>query len=199
MPSLYVPHLRQISNSNYSSVSQLQTTFHERQLRALKTIDAHLATRTFLVGERITLADIAVASQVQRAAQITLDPTARAQVPNVIRHMETVINQPKFKGVYDPTVYAEKLPQFVPPPKEKKEPKAAAPAPAPAAPKAPKAKAAEEEDDDEPAAPPAPKVHNPLDDLPKSKFNLEDWKRAWSNKDTRGPDGALEWFYQKCV
>jgi len=41
-----------------------------------------------------------------------------------------------------------------------------------------------------------PKVKNPLDDLPKSTFNLEDWKRAYSNKDTRGPGGAIEWLYE---
>ena len=42
-----------------------------------------------------------------------------------------------------------------------------------------------------------PKAKNPLDSLPKSTFNLEDWKRAYSNKDTRGADGSIEWFYQK--
>lgn len=144
------------------------------------------------------MADIAVASQAQRAAQLTLDPAARAQIPNVIRHLETIVNQPKLKGIFEATQYAEKLPQFVAPPKEKKEVKAAPPA-APKAPKAPKAKAADDDDDDEPSVAPEPKAHNPLDDLPKSTFNLEDWKRAWSNKDTRGPDGALEWFYQKYV
>jgi len=39
-------------------------------------------------------------------------------------------------------------------------------------------------------------VKNPLDDLPKSTFNLEDWKRAYSNKETRGAGGAIEWFYE---
>ena len=42
-----------------------------------------------------------------------------------------------------------------------------------------------------------PKAKNPLDSLPKSTFNLEDWKRAYSNLDTRGPGGSLEWFYQQ--
>ena len=42
-----------------------------------------------------------------------------------------------------------------------------------------------------------PKAKKPLDSLPKSTFNLENWKRAYSNKDTRGADGAIEWFYQK--
>ncbi|KAG5635060.1 hypothetical protein DXG03_005564, partial [Asterophora parasitica] len=40
------------------------TTPSLRQLRALKTLNAHLATRTFFVGERITLADIFVAGVV---------------------------------------------------------------------------------------------------------------------------------------
>lgn len=107
------------------------------------------------------------------------------------------MNQPKLIDIYGPIEYLEKAPQYTPPAKEKKD----KPAPAPAAPKAekkPKAKAAEE-DEEEPDVPPEPKAKNPLDDLPKSNFNLEDWKRAYSNKDTRGADGAIEWFYQKYV
>ena len=45
--------------------------------------------------------------------------------------------------------------------------------------------------------PAEPKVKNPLDDLPKSAFNLEEWKRQYSNLDTRGAGGSLEWFYEK--
>ena len=55
----------------------------------------------------------------------------------------------------------------------------------------------DEEEDDIPKE--EPKAKNPLDSLPKSTFNLEDWKRAYSNKDTRGADGSLEWVYKKCV
>ncbi|CAG8767981.1 10599_t:CDS:2, partial [Acaulospora colombiana] len=77
-------------------------------------------------------------------------------------------------------------------PKEEK-PKEAKP---PKAEKAPKKKEAEE-DEDEPLVPAEPKAKNPLDDLPKSEFNLEDWKRAYSNMDTRGAGGSIEWFYNK--
>jgi len=163
----------------------------ERQLRALKTLDAHLATRTFFVGERITLADLSIASQIQRGCAVTIDASVRAQVPHLIRHLETVVNQPKLKGIYEATNYVETALQYVPPPKEKKEPK-------PAAPKAEKkAKpAAEEEEEDEPSVPAEPKARNPLDDLPKSTLIFDDWKRAYSNLDTRGAGGSLEWFYQ---
>lgn len=56
---------------------------------------------------------------------------------------------------------------------------------------------AENDEEDEPLVPEEPKAKNPLDSLPKSNFNLEDWKRAYSNLDTRGPGGSLEWFYSK--
>lgn len=155
-------------------------------------------TRTFVVGERITLADITIAAVVFRAVGLTVDAEARSKLVNTIRHLETVVNQPKLKDVFGEITYTEKVVQFVPPKKETK------PAPAPAAPKEkkekekPKQEEADEEDDGN-LVPEEPKAKNPLDLLPKSSFNLEDWKRAYSNKDTRGPDGALEWFYAKYV
>ncbi|KAJ6554382.1 elongation factor 1-gamma [Mycena capillaripes] len=173
----------------------IHTTFLERQTRALGTLEKHIASRTFFVGERITLADIAIATIVQRACSINLDTAARATIPNLIRHTETIVNQPKFANIYSPTEVLEKAPVYVAPKKEK-EAKEAKPAPA-AAPKAekkPKPKADDDDDDD--LVPEEPKVKNPLDDLPKSTFNLEDWKRAYSNKETRGAGGALEWLYE---
>ncbi|KAG5221137.1 eEF1-gamma domain-containing protein [Salix suchowensis] len=180
----------------------LRDIFHtaasERALRALKTLDAHLLHHTFFVGERISLADLAVAVVVQRAVTINVDAEVRAQLPNLIRHLETIVNQPQLKDIFGPLEYTEKALQYVPPPKEKKETK-----PAAAAPKAPKAekkpKKEDDDEEDEPLVPAEPKVKNPLDDLPKSTLNLEDWKRAYSNKETRGVGGALEWFYEKYV
>ena len=100
------------------------------------------------------------------------------------------------KESFGETEYAEKAIQFVPPAKEKKPAAPAAPA-APKAEKKPKAKAADEEEEEEPLVPAEPQTKNPLDDLPKSTFSLEDWKRAYSNKETRGAGGAIEWFYEK--
>ncbi|KAJ3542079.1 hypothetical protein NM688_g6010 [Phlebia brevispora] len=101
------------------------------------------------------------------------------------------VNHPALKAIFGPLVWCEKAVQFVPPKKEEK-PKAA---PAPKAEKKPKKKD-EDEDEDDNLVPEEPKAKNPLDSLPKSTFNLEDWKRAYSNKETRGPGGSLEWFYQ---
>ncbi|EEB86972.1 hypothetical protein MPER_15891, partial [Moniliophthora perniciosa FA553] len=166
----------------------------ERLHRSLATFNKHLTTNTFLVGERLTLADLVLAGLVQKGVALTIDAEFRTKYPAVIRHLETIVNQPKLKQVYGETNYVEKGIVFTPPAKEKKE-AAPKPAAAPKAEKKPKAKE-EDDDDDEPSVPAEPKVKNPLDDLPKSSFNLEDWKRAYSNKDTRGAGGAIEWFYQ---
>ena len=177
------------------SIVQTHVGLVERQTRALLTLNEHLSTRTFFVGERITLADIFIASLIQKAVAVTVDAELRAKLPHLIRHFETVVNQPKLIAIFGQTEYAEKAIQFVPPAKEKK-PAAPAPAAAPKAEKKPKAKPVDDDEDDN-LVPEEPKVKNPLDDLPKSTFNLEDWKRAYSNKETRGAGGAIEWFYEK--
>ena len=175
-------------------VLQTYTFSVERQLRALNTLNAHLSSRTFFVGERITLADIAVAALLSRTLPYTIDAEFRSKAPHLIRHFETIFNHPQLKEIFGPYEYIEKPAQYVPPPKEKKEPKPQAAAP-PKAEKKPKAK--EEEEEEEELVPAEPKVKNPLDDLPKSTLNLEEWKRVYSNRDTRGAGGAIEWFYQK--
>ncbi|KAF5349068.1 hypothetical protein D9757_012201 [Collybiopsis confluens] len=185
--SPYANHLRK----------QIHTYLLSRQQRTLTTLNTHLTKNTFLVGERITFADLVLAHFVRRAVMISFDAPLRAQFPAVIRHLETIVNHPKLKALFGEIKYIENGLQFVPPAKEKKEKEAA---PAPAAAKDPKEKKPKvkdaDEDEDEPLVPAEPKVKNPLDDLSKSSFNLEDWKRAYSNKETRGKDGALEWLYE---
>ncbi|TFY65299.1 hypothetical protein EVG20_g5645 [Dentipellis fragilis] len=170
----------------------IHTHIAERLTGALTLLEKHLATRTFVATERITLADIALAAALQHAFTHNVDAALRAKLPNVVRHFETVVNQPTLKAIFGQTAYAEKALQYTPPAKEKKEKKEEAPKPK--AEKKPKKE--EEDEEDEPSFADEPKAKNPLDSLPKSSFNLEDWKRAYSNKDTRGADGALEWFYK---
>lgn len=145
--------------------------------------------------ERITLADLFTAALLQQAFAHTIDEPLRAELTHLVRFFETITNNPKVKGIYGPTEYIPKALQFVPQPKEKKaEPKKEEKK----AEKKPK-KVEEPEDDDDLDDKPVeePKAKNPLDLLPKSTFNLEDWKRAYSNMDTRGAGGSLEWFYQQ--
>ncbi|KAJ9125037.1 hypothetical protein QFC24_002971 [Naganishia onofrii] len=110
---------------------------------------------------------------------------------------------PKLASVFGELNYVETAPQYQAPKKEGKadkpkadKPAAAAATAAPAA-KKEKAKkpAADDDDDDEPLVPAEPKAKNPLDDLPKSSFVMDEWKRKYSNEDTL--TGALPWFYEK--
>ena len=121
----------------------------------------------------------------------------------------SVVKHSKLIAIFDNgnINYTETQPAYQPAGKDNKakdkpkEPKAAqteAPPKAAKAPKAPKAKEADDEDEDEEEGMAAePKMKNPLDDLPKSNFNLEEWKRQYSNLDTRKE--ALPWFYEKLV
>ncbi|KAJ3762528.1 elongation factor 1-gamma [Lentinula raphanica] len=186
--------INQLVNGRIPYTKPMHNALLDRQERTLTTLNKQLTENTFLVGERITLADLAFAVYIQRGATISFDAPLRAKFPAVVRLLETIVNQPQLKDIYGETKYVEKGLQFTPPAKEKKE-KEPKPAPAPKE-KKPKAKEVEEDEEDEPSVPAEPKVKNPLDDLPKSSFNLEDWKRAYSNKDTRGKDGALEWLYE---
>ncbi|KDQ08948.1 hypothetical protein BOTBODRAFT_37468 [Botryobasidium botryosum FD-172 SS1] len=173
----------------------IDTSVREQIFKSLAYVNDHLQTRTFLVTDRITYADIHFVSVMRTILARLAGEAERQKIPNVVRHFETVVNHPKLKPVFGETKYAEKAEQYAPPAKEAK-PKAPAAAAVAAAPK-PKAPKPADDDEDEPLVPAEPKAKNPLDDLPKSNFNLEDWKRAYSNMDTRGSGGSIEWFYDK--
>ena len=168
--------------------------------RAFNTLEKVLETKTFLIGERLTLADIHVATVFVRAAKFYLDKTNIDKYPSVVRFVETVLNQPKICDFWT-VEWPEKVATYTPPVKDtkkKEEKQKAAPAEKPKKEEKPKKKEPEPEDDDDDLVPKEePKAKNPLDSLPKSTFNLEDWKRAYSNKETKGPGGAIEWFYEQ--
>jgi elongation factor 1-gamma len=157
--------------------------------KAVGVLDQHLLVNTFLVGERITLADLFTAGMISRGFQYLFDKKWRADHPNVTRWYETVGNQPIYSAIVDNLELIDEAIKYQPPkkeqaPKEKKEqPKAA-----------PKSKAKEPEDDEEEEAAPAPKPKHPLEALPKPTLVLDDWKRKYSNEETR--EVALPWFWE---
>ena len=148
----------------------------------LTMLNATLEDKTFLVGHRVTLADIFMVCTLLDASKLVLDATFRKPFGNVFRWFTTCINQPEFKAVLGDCKLCEKTMKF-----GDKLPLAEKPAckPAPA-----KAKDDDMEEEDEPAE---PKKKNPLDLLPPSKFNLEDWKRFYSNNETRPT--AIDYFW----
>jgi len=69
----------------------------------LGILNEFLLTRTYLVGERITLADVALALDLLPAYQYVLEPELRRPFINVSRWLTTLINQPQFKAVLGDT------------------------------------------------------------------------------------------------
>lgn len=65
----------------------------------LDALNKILLTRTYLVGEGVTLADIAVCCVLLPAFQSVLDGAARSKVANVQRWFNTIVNQVAFNAV----------------------------------------------------------------------------------------------------
>ncbi|EAS37345.3 elongation factor 1 gamma domain-containing protein [Coccidioides immitis RS] len=145
-------------------------------LKAIDVLEKHLTNNTFLVGERLTLADTFCASLFSRAFQFVLGKDWRQANPATSRWYETVVNQAIYKAVVPNPVFVEEGLKNVPP---KKEEKKAAPA------------KKEPEEEEKPAPKPA---KHPLESLPKPSMILDDWKRKYSNEDTR--EAAMPWFWE---
>merc|ERR1712026_553458 len=80
--------------------------------KAMNALNDHLLNHTFLVGERVTVADIAVACTMISLYQNVLDPGFRKPFGNVNRWFNTVVNQPQAKKVLGEVKMAEKMAQF---------------------------------------------------------------------------------------
>lgn len=138
----------------------------------LKVMEDHLMINTYLVGERLTLADIFTTSILGRGFEHFFDKEWRDANPSITRWYETVRNQAIFSDVAGPVQYIEKAIPNVPPKKEEK-PKEAKKEQPKKQEKKPAKK--EEEDEEEDEAPPQPKAKHPLEALPKPTFVLDDW------------------------
>ncbi|XP_042211300.1 elongation factor 1-gamma-like isoform X4 [Homarus americanus] len=165
--------------------------------KALGALNTHLLPRTFLVGERISLADISVCCTLLHLYQYVLEPAFRKPFQNVNRWFTTMINQPQVKAIIGDFKLCEKMAQFDNKKfaevqgkmkqggggeKEKK-------------PKKEQPKKEQPKKEKEPAAePPAPKPRDPLDALPVGNFNMDDFKRFYSNNDE---DKSVPYFWEK--
>merc|ERR1719189_3501133 len=65
----------------------------------MKALNDHLLAKTFLVGERISLADIAVCCTLLSLYKQVMDPSFRGAYQNVNRWFTTVVNQPNAEVV----------------------------------------------------------------------------------------------------
>lgn len=170
--------------------------------RALTTLNSHLLTRTYVVGERITLADICLAMTLLHLYEYVLEPNLRKPYQNVNRWFQTVIYQPESIAVIGAFKLADKAVEFNPmkyaemegkPAKKEKKEKESRKEPKESK-ESKKSKDNEDLDPAEIALAAEPKTKNPFDTLPKGSFDLDDFKRFYSNEDE---SKSIPYFWQK--
>lgn len=76
----------------------------------MSVLNAHLLGNTFMVGERVTLADIVIAASLNHLYQQVLGPSFVAQFPNVTRWFTLCVGQPEFTQVLGKVVFNTKEP-----------------------------------------------------------------------------------------
>lgn len=176
--------------------------------QSLDYLNNYLLANTYLVGERLTLADIIVFTNLLHLYQYVLDAEFRQPFGNVTRWFNTILNQPQTLAVvknfqlctkaieFDPKKYAEfqgktgaTAAKDAAPKKEKKPA-----APAAAAKSAKKDDAPEELDAADEALAAEPKSKDPFDAMPKGTFNFDDFKRCYSNEDE---SKSIPYFFEK--
>lgn len=154
--------------------------------KALNTLNQHLATRTFVVGEGLTLADICLACALYYPFKLVLDNGFQKPFGNVVRWFKTCVNQPQFIEVIGEFELCKKA---LPVPNL---------APAKGAAKAGgNKKKKKEKKKQEPKKPAAPKKPKKFDDvvkkMKKSSFVGDDWKRHYSNDEYAD---SMAWFWE---
>jgi len=85
--------------------------------KQLIMLDDHVATRSYLVGDNISLADIVVACTLVPLYTVVFDVTYRSAFPNVNHWFDNVVNQPNFKKVQGEVTLATEMkvaPAWVP-------------------------------------------------------------------------------------
>ena len=148
-------------------------------LAALKVLDEHLLLRTFVVGQSLTIADIALAAALFYPFKFVLDKGLRKQCGNVVRWFQFITAQDKFRAVAGDVTLCKKRVAM---------PKASA---AGGAAKGGKTQAKKEKKA-APAKPVKPETTvDLLKKLPKSPMVLDAWKKVYSCA-TKTEEGKME-------
>jgi len=181
--------------------------------KGMAVLEKHLQMETFIVGRQMTLADVAIATTLLLPLKLVLDEKARKPFPNLMRWFDLCVHQQAFIDVIGETRLCEVPLTAAPkadapakqeapssPAKKEKAKKEEKPKEAkPAAPKEEKPKGEKRKQEDEPLAEESfedKKQKNPLDDLPKSSFVLDAWKREYSNAPNGDCTQAMPYFWQ---
>lgn len=149
----------------------------------LKALDKFFEDRTYISGERLSVADLAFVSSVKYLYENALKNKSKASYRNFNRYYNTVINQPQFKSVAGLELFKKDEAPAKPKPKS---------TPAPAAPAA----SAEPSGADimEALEKAQAKPKDPFAVLPATSFDFDDYKRRYSNNP---PEDYIPYFWEK--
>jgi len=185
----------------------------QRVAKVLAYLDTILEKQTFLVGDHVSLADIAVVCDLLALYQRVLDPEFRAPYTNTTRWFTTCVNQPQFRAVLGEVTLAETMAQFDAEAFAALNPKAVSKKSAKKAepkkqekkkeqkPKEPSTSACEPEDelDEAEAIAKAEAKVDPVKEylatLPKPKMSMDAWKKFYSNNESID---ALKYLWENC-
>ncbi|XP_074597540.1 elongation factor 1-gamma [Brevipalpus obovatus] len=155
---------------------------------ALKSLNEHLLSNTYLVGERISVADISLVATLFPLYGKMLDGEARGEYPNLFRYMDTLVHQPQFQAAVGQFKNCETAPVSKKGASKKEQPKKEKPKQAQ---KAPEPDDAGDFDDN---GLPKEKPKDPWLALPKGNFDMDDFKRFYSNNPE---DKSIPYFWEK--
>jgi len=178
--SSVLPHLMSIYRGTFHNIGDADS-YNEsvKSIKdSLKVLNTHLQGKDFLVGNKITVADVVVASHLLIPFQTALDAGFRKAMPNVGAWIERLIKNPSFVKRHGNIKLCQKVikPNFP----VKEQPKAAA------------KPAAKKEDDGEEKK--EKKEADPLDNLPPSSLDLFNFKTFIVNHKDRKGEG-MTWFF----
>ena len=151
----------------------------------MKALDQQVKGKRYAFGEQLTLADIALFRQLKFFFQLVFPKNLREKVfPNVTDWFLRVLNTPETDKVYGKVILCNQplKPYISEKKEEKKEEK-----------KKEEKKEKKEEKPQETEEPKKKKV-NPLDELPKSRLELEVFKRAFLNN--KDKEDAMKKFWE---
>lgn len=96
----------------------METKAKEKAERALAALNKFLETRTYLVGDSVTLADIVIACSLYYGFTALFSAAYIKGYPHVGRYFSTLVNQPKFKAVLGEVKQCQETPLDVLPPEK---------------------------------------------------------------------------------
>ena len=158
--------------------------------KAMTVLNKHLLNCTYLVGERVTLADICVFTALLEPYRRVLDVGFRKGFNNLTRWFTMMAHQPNVAAIVGDVELCTKAQQ---PKVEEKKPEQKQQHQQPKKEKAAEAAAAADDEEEE-HKPKEKKAKNPLDLLPPAKFTMDEWKVVYSNEDT--VKVAIPWFWE---